>query len=453
MKRFICIKMALIDEHSCECIKSELDLFSVPPTQTSIDESRYEKVYPLNTITNSGPLEFRFSTGDKDYLDLKNTFLYLKFNILNNNGNTLNAPVAAAAPGNATFVYPINYFFATQFKNVEVNLGEKVISSPDTLYAYRSYLESTLGYGNITKEQLACGLYNKDYDDLDLHEKTIADDACENKGAQARFLSTRYSKPIEVWGRIHSELFCQPKLILNKMTMTVKFHRHDPEFSLMAFTENQRYVISISEAIMHVAYTKVTDSVREAHELALLKSPAKYPLRRINMKFFTRGQGRSDLSEPNLHKGELPRRVVIGMVSSKAFNGSLHANPLHFKDYNLKYIQLKKNGTPLPFKEIELDYTNDLTSLGYLSLFHGTGRLFKDQKLDITPDMYQNGYSLYAFDLSQDGNDSNASLIETGELSLIIKLGDALPETAVIVVYLEHEGIIEIDKDRNVKDE
>ena len=76
--------MSVIDQNSCECVKSELDLFSVPSTQTSIDQTRYEKIYPLNTITDTGPLEFRFSTGDKDYVDLQNTFLYIKARILNN---------------------------------------------------------------------------------------------------------------------------------------------------------------------------------------------------------------------------------------------------------------------------------------------------------------------------------------------------------------------------------
>ena len=32
--------MAFIHEGSCECTKSELDLFSVPPTQTSIEIER-----------------------------------------------------------------------------------------------------------------------------------------------------------------------------------------------------------------------------------------------------------------------------------------------------------------------------------------------------------------------------------------------------------------------------
>lgn len=443
--------MALIDANSCECVKSELDLFSVPPTQTSIEESHYEKFYPVTSLSAHGPIEFQLTSSDQDYLDLQNSFLYLKFRILSDNNQIIEPPVDnVTPPSDKSFVLPINYFFATQFKSVEVLLSSTPVSSIDTMYAYRAYIETLLSYGNTQNEQLKCGLFAKDTTEIDIHNKSIADNQCANPGARYRFNETRYSKDVEMWGKIHSEIFCQNKLLINRTDLRVKFHRQNPEFCLMAFIQNARYMVSIDEAILYILHKKISDSVREAHELALVKSPAKYPVRKVEMKFFTRGQGRSDLSEPNLVNGELPRRVVIGIVSSQSFNGSLHHNPLNFKHYNASSIQLRKNGTPLPFEEINVDFNNNLTSRGYLSLFHGTGRLYKDIKMDITPSEYRNGYTLFVFDISQDGCENNASLIKEGNLSLDIKLREALPETAVVIVYLEKEGIIEIDADRNV---
>lgn len=452
MDTFVFKKMALLDEHSCECIKSELDLFSVPSTQTSVDESRYETVYPVGSLsTTTGPIEFRFNTGDKDYVDLQNTFLYIKCRILKNNDDTLKEPQQDAAITDDAFVYPINYFFATQFKNVEITLSNKTVSSPDTLYPYRAYIENLLSYGQIEDEQLQCAMYFKDQGDMDIHDKTINNENCSNKSAASRFKKTKFSSIVEMWGRIHSELFAQPKLMLNKMDMTVKFHRHSPEFSLMAFDENERYKVLITEAELHIARKRIADSVREAHEIALLKNNAKYPIRQVDMKFFTRAVGLSDLSEPNLHTGILPRRVIVGIVTSKAYNGSLHANPLNFEHMKLRSIILKKNDKPLPFKQIECNFTENSFGQSYFSLFHGTGRLFRDQKIDLTPNRYKNGHTLYVFDLSQDWAESNASLLEEGKLSLEIKLHEALSQTAVIVVYQETENIIEIDANRNVK--
>ena len=444
--------MALLDQNSCECIKSELDLFSVPFTQTSIEESSYKKFYPISSLITNAPIEFQIGASDNEYLDLQQSFLYLTCRITNGDGNLLTPPAGAEdPPDDATFVFPINYFFATQFKNVEIILGNTTVSSSDTLYPYRSYIETLLSYGNISNEQLKSSLFSKDTNEPDLHSKTVKDDDCVNTGAKYRYNKTKFSSKIELLGRIHNEIFNQPKLLLNKTELRMKFHRHAPEFSLMALKTNLRYNIAIDTAVMYIAHKKIASSVREAHEMALIKQSAKYPVRNVNLKYFTKATGSSDLSEPNLHTGELPRRVVIGLVSSVAFNGHLGQNPLNFKCYDVESIQLRKNGTPLPFEQLEMDYGHEMMGLAYLAMVQGTGRLFKDIKTDITPEDFRTGgCALYVFDISQDGSESNASLIEEGKLSLSIKLNKALEETTIIIAYLEKEGIIEIDGSRNV---
>ncbi len=50
--------MALPHRMSGECIKSELDLFTVPLTQTVIEKNSYLEVAPLSAISDSSPLEF-----------------------------------------------------------------------------------------------------------------------------------------------------------------------------------------------------------------------------------------------------------------------------------------------------------------------------------------------------------------------------------------------------------
>ena len=53
-------------------MKSELDLFAVPPTQTSIEDGRWVEHQPLTSLGSGGPIEFVIpGTGDA-YLDLAN---------------------------------------------------------------------------------------------------------------------------------------------------------------------------------------------------------------------------------------------------------------------------------------------------------------------------------------------------------------------------------------------
>ena len=67
--------MAFISDQSCECLKSELDLFSVPPTQTSIENGTWVEYHPLTNVGDDSPIEFDVNGTGEDYIDLANTCL------------------------------------------------------------------------------------------------------------------------------------------------------------------------------------------------------------------------------------------------------------------------------------------------------------------------------------------------------------------------------------------
>ena len=70
--------MKLLHEQSSQCLRSELDLFSLPPTQTAVDGSQWVEHSPVSTITSSSPIEFIVSGSGEDYMDLNNTILLVK---------------------------------------------------------------------------------------------------------------------------------------------------------------------------------------------------------------------------------------------------------------------------------------------------------------------------------------------------------------------------------------
>ena len=83
--------MALTHDMSQECVKSELDLFTVPMTQTAIEKYTYVEVQPLSAITQDSPIEFVIAGGSDQYVDLNNTLLYTKLKITLANGNDIPA--------------------------------------------------------------------------------------------------------------------------------------------------------------------------------------------------------------------------------------------------------------------------------------------------------------------------------------------------------------------------
>ena len=82
--------MPLIHPLSCECVKSELDLFAVPLTQTSVEEGRWVEYGPVAAISDSSDvIEFKIAETDSEYIDLKNSFIRVKAKIVTETGETL----------------------------------------------------------------------------------------------------------------------------------------------------------------------------------------------------------------------------------------------------------------------------------------------------------------------------------------------------------------------------
>ena len=159
----------------------------------------------------------------------------------------------------------------------------------------------------------------------------------------------------------------------------------------------------------------------------------------------------SDLSEPNVVNGVLPKRIGFGLVSTDAFNGDLKKNPFDFQHFNAFRVCLKQNGISVPFDALTLDYGNNEYVLQYFLLMHSTGQWNKDRSKAIHPFRDRDGYTMYAYNLTADQSHGSVfNLVREGNLSIEMKLKEPSTESITIVCYLEYDSIIEIDSDRNI---
>ena len=74
--------MAFVSDFSCECISSELDLFMVPPTQTSIQQAEWVEYQQLTSILGNAAIEFNVIGSGEEYVDLSNVMLYVRAKIV-----------------------------------------------------------------------------------------------------------------------------------------------------------------------------------------------------------------------------------------------------------------------------------------------------------------------------------------------------------------------------------
>ena len=447
--------MALLDVCSDECLKSELELFDLPPTQASIEETRIEQFDPLTSLDRSSTVHFKVQIGDDYYIDPNEVYLYLKTRILDGNGDPLKEKDDKGVALAASTVFPVNNFIGSCFRDVEVYLNSTPVSSNTGLYPYRAYLTALLSYTkNVKDTMLKCGLYSEDEDNIDSTDPDVA--ATKNSGAAYRFKRTKYSQSFECLGRISSEVFDQKKLLLNRVEMTVKLMRSDPNFVLMSKKADQKYRISIDEAKLYVTVKKIAPHVREAHEQRLLSTNAKYAMKRCEMKFFSRAAGISDLSEPNVVNGLMPSRIVFGLLDAEAFNGHIQKNPFNFAHFDVSQISVRRNNQEIPYEPLFTNYSdqsNKQTLLGYFYTMHSLGFWNRNKSNGLEPDKaFTNGYTLYCVNLNPDmsSGGSHFNLQQTGNLGIVVKLRNASTKAITILCYLEYDTVMEIDKDRKV---
>ena len=131
--------MAFIHHQSCKCVKSELDLFQVPPTQTSVESSSIAEYNPINAITHGLPIEFNILGTGVEYIDLNNTRLFVRATITRANGN--DTVSAGDAPDQ---VGPVNLTLQSLFSEVGVRLNDTLVSGSNNMYPYRALIETLL---------------------------------------------------------------------------------------------------------------------------------------------------------------------------------------------------------------------------------------------------------------------------------------------------------------------
>jgi len=116
----------ILDEYSSVCSKSELELFTVPPTQVAIKRSFWTEVYLQNPCTNEGPFEFKI-TPDIYMIDVSKNYINFVFRILKADGSNCQITNANNVQS-GDLVAPINLFGKTFFKQIKIFINGKLIS-------------------------------------------------------------------------------------------------------------------------------------------------------------------------------------------------------------------------------------------------------------------------------------------------------------------------------------
>lgn len=430
--------MAFINKHTSLSVKTELDLFAVPPTQNSVENGEFIIYRPLAPLGNDSPIEFIVAGNSDLYIDLAHTMIHVTAQIKRAPHTAGDVVVSNMAP--------VNNWLHSMFSQVDITLNKTCISPPSNLYNYRSYIENLLNYDTGAKNtHLRTSFWFKDTAN---HMNAEED----NEGYQSRRAASANGKVVQLFGNIHVDLFNQDKYLLNGVELGVKFVPAKEAFHLMADKIDPKFEFEITNAELYVRKVKINPLIQLGHAHGLMQSTAKYAITRVDIKQITLPAPIQSKMIDNLYLGSIPKRCIIGMVKNSSFNGNFTTNPFNFEHFNLNYLSMYVDSTQISSRPFTPDFAKGFFMREYHSLFSGCGIHYSDHGNDITLNEYPNGFFLTCFDLTSDLSSHNAvwNLQKNGSLRIELRFDTPLEESVTILVFSEFDNLIEIDKNRQV---
>ncbi|XP_066922747.1 uncharacterized protein F54H12.2-like [Clytia hemisphaerica] len=208
--------------------------------------------------------------------------------------------------------------------------------------------------------------------------------------------------------------------------------------------------IKITDAVLCVRKVQLTHHKFAEIQRNLEKNVASYPINRVQVKTHSIAAGLTSLNWDNLILGQLPNRIFLGMIDNDSYTGNYHKNPFNFKHFDVREVAVYVNGKTLSHP-MKLNFGDSEYLEGYRSLFTATGKINRDEGMDISRRDYPTGYSLFGFDLSAAlCNGPHQEPSQEGSLRVTLEFAKALPNTISVLVYCEYDNIIKVNKIRNV---
>ena len=424
--------MADVDMQECTLSNVD-DMMQSTMVQRQIEGASYMTVLPK--VVNSSVIEFDINSSEC-FLELNKTEVEVKYRIKKADGTNLTAE---------DHVGTINYPVASLFSSVEVKLNDKTITYGSSNYAERAIMEVLMTYNHdALKSWLGAGLFEKDTTGrMDVADPSAADNVA-NHGLKKRAEHSKESKLVTVRGKLHEDLFNQPRPLPNNSRLYIRFTRNKDQYCLMSNAENANYKITIEEMSLHIRKIYVTDDVKKS----LASQRIVLPIDRVIQKEFSVPQGGSKFIENALHSGQIPKRLVFAFVGNNAHVGSYTANPFNWAHVNVQKVSLFRDGQIVNARPLSVDFGSGDVMDGYWSLMRATNTRYANAGPLIKLDEYKKGgYALWAYDLSPSQCDEQFNdPKQRGNLTLEVEFGNNTTTPLVLCVYLQFDSDIIINE-------
>jgi hypothetical protein len=232
----------------------------------------------------------------------------------------------------------------------------------------------------------------------------------------------------------------------------MEMERSKTEFCLMATSDAPTggAKIEITKCVLHVRKVQVNESIQKAHNEHLLSGHSvKYPLTKAYVRKHTITPGLTQAQVRLDQNSQKPNLMIIGLSAHAGNNGTYSRNPFRFDHFSLSHLELQFDGLPVG-KRFKPDFTTGKFARPYLHLLRSLRKDLTCEGSGLSMSEYGDGVALYAFDLSGDLSGEGLHLITNVSATLDIGFSTATTEPLYVTVYMEKDGMMEVDSEYNV---
>jgi len=229
-------------------------------------------------------LEFNCSGHSDYYIDLNSLRLLLRIKLVKTDGSDISSAESNTAGC-------VNNLLHSIFSCLSVSLKGKPVTLHETNYHYKAYLEKLLNYGSdASGTHLVSSLWYLD----------SSQELKDNNGYSTRLKYIGNSQTVELYGRLHADLFNSDKMLINGVDMNIKLTRTPGTFYLLAPKDDTKVRIKILDATLFITQVELEPPLLLAHANVLaMKRKAHYPVTHTQIKTFTASPGTQQISINN----------------------------------------------------------------------------------------------------------------------------------------------------------
>ena len=371
---------------------------------------------------------FRRMVMSSAYVDLKSSVLNVKLRLTNGDGTPMNEAIVAGL---------VNTPLHSIFRQVDVTFQQTPLSHSGNNYPYKAYIDTILKTNeNVQKGELTSQLFYKDVGPDTDDAKTGP-----NSGLFNRSLATKGGKVVDLEGSLLIDVFQQPKLLLNGVSIGIKLWPSLDSFRLITDTIKADLKVQIVDASFRLCVQRIDGGLMMAHEKMIKMEPAIYPYLKSDIKTTSIASGQYSFSVDDVFQGLVPCKLIVGLVSSAAYMGDYRKNPFYFRDYDCSSVGFYVDGQSYPSQPLRPNYEANQ----YIDSYRTLTTFRKDVNIDRYD--YTEGYCLYVLEVDPY---YSFNIKRKGHCRLEMKFAKPLPESVTLILYATFPEILHIDASRSV---